>query len=882
MKTDLPIRFLALIGLLSAGVAVGTPRMHVAGDISVNARGVAEFAIPIQMPPQPGKTAPRIELTYKSDGSNGLFGVGWALTGLPSITRCTKTVGEEGVRVGVQNNQTDLFCLNGEKLRLTSGTYGGDGAQYRTAIDSFSRVTSFGVSGSGPRWFRVERKNGEILELGNSEDSRLELPASSTVRVWMISSSRDRSSAGNVVRYVYEKNLTLGEQVLSTVLLPMGALSIEYEARPVDDVLLAYANGVQFSSTNRRAKTIRIYDTRLVNGAGVSRLFKEYRLGYTQSGATRRSLLNTVTECALSDATPLCLPPLTVSYSNSSANDVTLVPTPFAGGRGYTTAIDIQGLGRETLLKLVVGEASPSGVNGSTYVGGAVWDHNSDGLQDLVYMESTRSSGQRSLVSYSNGTALASGTLINDWYWCHADFDGDGRTEAIASTLTGSVNSPKLNVGQWTGATLTNFAVNTDPAIRDLLISVVSSRSPCIAVDLDGDGRSELLVRDTPTSISAFQITGSGSQTQIARVMGSYIGQSDFQVGDFNGDGRTDYMLKPVTTTPYLFLSHSAGGFVSVAAPPHSGVKTDYSCTGDFNGDGRTDTFDWQSGDFLLSVGNAFLRTSSGMAPIVGTLGTVCGDFNGDGKADIYVPQTGYIWSSRSTGPTDMVARVDYGNGKAIRLEYKPLSDSSVYTRGAAVTFPIQNVQNGMPVVSKLQESDGRGGFRDTVYAYSGLRRNLQKGQLLGFESMTETDAGTGISTRTTFRQDYPFIGLVSQRSRFDSQRTLHSSSYSYLSFDVTSQYARVCSSITAFQEWDLNGAFKKWTRQTDSNPDSYCNHQSVLLENLATDGSVVSSSAIQASFLNDVSRWLIGIPTSIRSTRQVPSAPIGAALGTP
>ena len=56
----------------------------------------------------------------------------------------------------------------------SSGEYGSDGTQYRTEIDSFARITSYGSAGNGPAWFKVEHKNGTVVEYGNSVNSRIE------------------------------------------------------------------------------------------------------------------------------------------------------------------------------------------------------------------------------------------------------------------------------------------------------------------------------------------------------------------------------------------------------------------------------------------------------------------------------------------------------------------------------------------------------------------------------------------------------------------------------------------------------------------------------------------------------------------------------------
>lgn len=317
--------------------------MATAGRLEVSDGGAALYEIPLVLPPNTGGHDASLSLTYNSRAGNGLFGVGWSLRGLSAITRCSKNIAEEGGRKGVQNDSSDIYCLDGDKLRLTSGTYGGNGATYRTARDSYARITSYGAAGSGPQWFRVELKDGRVLELGNTADSRLEVVNGSTVRTWMLNSASDRSANGNRITYAYEKNLTLGEQVLVSLQHNNGFVSVEYETRPADDPLVRYDGGMQHGSTSRRAKAVRVYSEPLVNGVKTRQLFKVYRLSYTQSGATRRSLLASIQECSGDAVDAPCLPRSTVAYQNTGINDLSLTSRP---ARAQATPIDLQGNGQ--------------------------------------------------------------------------------------------------------------------------------------------------------------------------------------------------------------------------------------------------------------------------------------------------------------------------------------------------------------------------------------------------------------------------------------------------------------------------------------------------------------------------------------------------------
>ena len=102
------------------------------------------------MPPGTHGLAPSLAITYDSRGGNGLLGVGFRLSGLSQISRCANTLAQDGKLGAVALDWSDRFCLDGLRLRLTSGSYGAAGAQYQTEVESFARVTSLGSAGVGP------------------------------------------------------------------------------------------------------------------------------------------------------------------------------------------------------------------------------------------------------------------------------------------------------------------------------------------------------------------------------------------------------------------------------------------------------------------------------------------------------------------------------------------------------------------------------------------------------------------------------------------------------------------------------------------------------------------------------------------------------------
>src|SRR4051812_1378062 len=130
-------------------VSAGSTRLGgSSGKGSAGDTGTARYEIPLRTVPGRGGFGPGLSLLYASQAGNGQMGVGFGLAGLSEISRCARTVGDDGVAQGVQLGGSDLFCLNGQKLIGVKGTYGADGAEYRTLPDTHVRVVSYRVSGT--------------------------------------------------------------------------------------------------------------------------------------------------------------------------------------------------------------------------------------------------------------------------------------------------------------------------------------------------------------------------------------------------------------------------------------------------------------------------------------------------------------------------------------------------------------------------------------------------------------------------------------------------------------------------------------------------------------------------------------------------------------
>jgi len=135
----------------------------------------------------------------------------------------------------------------------------------------------------------------------------------------------------------------------------------------------------------------------------------------------------------------------------------------------------------------------------------------------------------------------------------------------------------------------------------------------------------------------------------------------------------------------------------------------------------------------------------------------------------------------------DLLTRVTNSFDVPVSIEYKALSDSSVYTKGTGANYPATDVIAPLYVVSKVKHAQMYGGGTDDqTYGYGKLRSHAIYGNL-GFEWMTVLDHKTNFRTTTTFRQDFPLIGMPVDTFTKKDNGAGHTLSESSVLYDVKS-----------------------------------------------------------------------------------------------
>jgi len=317
----LSLVLLALTGAAAITHAQTIVAGKMADQFNVGSGGGVNYRIPVPVPPGTAGMQPELQIAYTGGNSTGLAGIGWTLSGLQSIGRCPRTMGQDGVRGAVKFDDNDRYCLNGEKLMLVSGTYGQPGAEYRTEIDHFTKVVSLGRAGAGPLSFKVWTKSGRILEFGNTEDSRIEVVAApgvtapwpaGTVREWAVNKITDQS--GNAMTVLYDEDAVNG--VYRPNRIDYGANGNTGAANHsyVTFTYVALSNPIAKFRAGAISKPVsRLAD--ITTGSGGTA--HQVKLTFQTVGATSAPRLASVQLC---DGATQCLPATTFTYQAQNNN----------------------------------------------------------------------------------------------------------------------------------------------------------------------------------------------------------------------------------------------------------------------------------------------------------------------------------------------------------------------------------------------------------------------------------------------------------------------------------------------------------------------------------------------------------------------------------
>jgi RHS repeat-associated protein len=265
----------------------------------------------------------------------------------------------------------------------------------------------------------------------------------------------------------------------------------------------------------------------------------------------------------------------------------------------------------------------------------------------------------------------------------------------------------------------------------------------------------------------------------IAQSLESAAGTASATAWDVNHDGLADYVWyvaneKSVADAP-------GGGWAMDTSTPLSGWWA-YLSTGKFTGSTTSSAGSGFVGpvrlNFLDNVGGGRPYPNSGSNFTSVNLNTGI-DYNGDGHSDIFWQESTYgpgdhrVYLMEETATNsfaDVLEQVTDGLGRTTEVAYKAAKDDSVYTPGAAVSYPIRELRASTPVVAEVYKDSGSVDTANRAhfsYQYSGNRLDLSGRGALGFHSFVTLDRQTNLFKYQFLAQSFPMTGLTAREQTY-------------------------------------------------------------------------------------------------------------------
>lgn len=880
-----------------------------AGEFAVQG-GQANYTIPLTLPPGLGEMSPELGLVYSSGGGDGPLGMGWTISGIAVIHFCSQTEAQDGqyvpakFPVAVEDRR---FCLDGQRLmRVAGGQYGGNAIEFRTELDSFSRVTSgvWGANTYGPDKFMLETKAGQTITFGGTPDSKTYEPLTfwgTTLdwsHEWYVSKIEDVS--GNYIEFEYHRLSDAQggtpEPLIKSIrytgnaaasLAPLHEVSFEYELRPDRSIYPTFWYPL--------ARTHRLKQVK-VAALGVN--VRSYTVNYQTAIAGGRSIITSIQECAgaaLSD----CFQPTSFEWQNAETQlnySTTSMPTTWGGG-AHRTVGDFDGDGISEIASpyyssVIIKKLSRDGeffeetwpAGSSSDWGAAEWhmsgDLDGDGRTDFV-----RPDGNYLRIRYADNKKFTfASPYIGPMSWgaAHhtfvADVNGDSRADVITFLSNGA--TVLLSQGRWFkkefwAAPAANWNAGN-----------------AWVGDFDGDGRADIAKRSSSATTGSglvFLYSDPSGKQFVADAARNGQGWGDTRTrwaGDFDGDGQLDigsiangklYVLVPTKRNGASHSVWDLGGALG---------DLEKTWAADFNGDGRTDVASVSGSTihYFYSRENGLQRVSKSLGSSYwgGIYDTWLGDFNGDGGVDLISNYNNQARLRMSETKPLLVTRITSGNGVETDLQYSFLSSKSIHIREDRDVWPNLVIDGaGQPVVSHSFTSHGIGGpenKRGTMYLYGSLRMDPRGRGVLGFNVEVAKDLLTGDYEVTERSAVFPYIGMTTRATQYLADGTKLAERTVTPAFTMptsASRFPYASSAVeTTFDDYGRPLTVETTTRGV---PDTYGNFTYVKVRtqdglNPSDWGEVATSSV----FDNYPATWKLG---RLRSTTVTHSAASKAPL---
>ena len=720
------------------------------GTFDVSADGSANYNIPLYVAPGTNSMQPSLGINYNSNGGIGILGKGWSLSGTSAIYRTASSFYYDGSVDPVDFDSNDAFVLDGQRLIK-------DGSIYRSEVATYATITPT-YTGSILTGFEVKTKDGKTIEYGSGE-AKLKNQDNNQYFEWYITSVTD--AYGNYMNYIYDNDTYSGIRLkeiqytgnTSAGLTPYNSIKFSYNARP--ESRNGYVYGQKVINNQLLKKVICEVDGDVAH---------TYDFNFTSSNAT--PLLSEIIETG-SQGKRYNSTVFSYHDYQSSGQDVNTNLSDNFSDKKYG---DINGDGRTDLIvkygSYIKYYKTNSTASGLTYVGQIsagssdyeVGDFNGDGLDDIVVYSSTA-------VTYYKATGSGF-THVSS-----SDISLSGIQKVYAHDVNGDFND---DVVIQTSSSLYVYKGDVSAPFSTSFHGAMNWGTDAYFYDFTGDGKEELCINDGSYP-RFYQFSNTGFTLFYT---GNSAG-STFVFGDFNGDGKMDFIKGNVIGGNFWGTAFIADGksFIEKAFMTGTELGQESIISYDSNGDGKYEIYAYTidnlpydpgtyQADQYLYNGDSFEFVDHTMV----NLNDKEMDFNGDGIKDGIYTFSGdgdiyFQYFHKGNTKNRLYKIADGLNNKTI-IDYENIVDNNVYTSNSSqASNPYANFNGPLYVVSQVQQSNGRGGYFQTNYSYTGGIRFKPQDSFMGFKQVDAVSNETQFTNRTAydFHATYPFVSKVTK-----------------------------------------------------------------------------------------------------------------------
>ena len=731
------------------------------GNFSINKGGSMNYHVAIEVPPGTNGMAPKLAISYSSNASNGYLGQGWTLQGLHKIERVAATIAQDGFWGTVNFGATARYAINGQRLMLDQ-QFDKDSCWYRTEIESWSKITSYG-SFSDPDSFRIITKKGMAFTYGTNDSTLVTTNDGCANWEWLLASESDLHQNSieytylidnaNSVSYPYRIDYTSGKDLVA-----QRHVHFNYETRP--DTVTSFSSG----NMQRYLSLLSSIQTEVSDTLAL-----QYQITYENSAITGKSLLKKITKC---DKNNYCFPANRFRWQQPTANYPDSVTTyqqsAIPTGISLNTIGDLNADGISDLVNIwpdnyqlncAITLGSHQGLTTKTkfyatdlsYPGldsipPILTDINGDGADQIVYPFAVKTSENEFEIamltlSYSptadtlvTSDTIMTGLYAGSYYFQSADINGDGNGDLIFFTSDDTETYLTYNIGLSDGTSF-QFAQKTTTLNAPW---IVPPNQLTFTSNINGDPMNDLYYCGSNGNgqyLSVYYIIAANDTTlQVADTLSTDLptDYSHIFPVDLNGDNLTDLVhtfLIEDDTIAIIPLTGTGEGLADLDISTRFANPLATILPADVNGDHFTDLLvSWTDTDGkvqitpYISSGNSYTATDT-LSPAslpAYNLDLIPADMNGDAKADLIALEI----STASTVAInalpsitvfpDLISEADNGVGGSYQINYAPLTDHTLYSTSTAGN-------QSQPGIAFFNFSNGArfpAGSNSTIYGY--------------------------------------------------------------------------------------------------------------------------------------------------------------------